>query len=326
MIPALLGVGALLAKVATVSAICKAVTALKSALVSPPSPEVSSPEPDSHVKYTFDHLGSIRELVDASGVVQAAYRYSTYGERSKTSGNLDSDWGYAGLWHHAPSGLDLATYRVYDSATKRWISRDPLGEGTDRTLYSYCFNSPVNFSDPAGLDGLPSGWTMSSSGGVNSYSNNDPSNGPHYTEPPSPGPSGSPGSQISGSNGITGGRPGPVGGSGHVRPGSGGTWWDNSVLNTDRDGNAASAGDVYTGAEKSAQGTLMAGMILLPGTKISDVLKTRRGSIRQAPLPPGCPGWDRLSTMTWGEVQALNLPKKVLSTLGKLLTDGRFAK
>jgi len=35
-----------------------------------------------------------------------------------------------------------------------------------------------------------------------------------------------------------------------VRPGSGGTWWDNSALNTQRDGNAAASGDVYTGGEQ----------------------------------------------------------------------------
>ena len=101
--------------------------------------------------YTTDHLGSVRELVDDAGTVQAQYRYSTYGERTKESGNLDSDWGYAGLWHHAPSGLDLATYRLYDAKNRRWISRDPLGEGVDFNLYTYCRNSPVNIRDTKGL-------------------------------------------------------------------------------------------------------------------------------------------------------------------------------
>jgi len=64
-------------------------------------------------------------------------------------------WGYAGLWHHGPSGLDLATYRAYDAANKRWISRDPLGEGVDYNLYRYCGNSPINWSDMLGLDPTP---------------------------------------------------------------------------------------------------------------------------------------------------------------------------
>jgi RHS repeat-associated protein len=102
--------------------------------------------------YNMDQLGSVRELVDANGVVRADYRYSTYGERTKVGGDLDSNWGYAGLFHHGPSGLDLATHRTYDSKMGRWISRDPLGEGVDYNLYRYCGNSPINFIDPDGLD------------------------------------------------------------------------------------------------------------------------------------------------------------------------------
>ena len=44
--------------------------------------------------YTMDQLGSVRELVDSSGVVRADYRYSTYGERTKVGGDLDSDFGF----------------------------------------------------------------------------------------------------------------------------------------------------------------------------------------------------------------------------------------
>jgi RHS repeat-associated protein len=101
--------------------------------------------------YTFDQLGSVRELIDSTGAIRADYRFDTYGKRTKESGDLDSDWGYAGLWHHGPSGLDLATHRTYDSAQGRWISRDPLGEGVDYNLYRYCGNNPMAVSDPSGL-------------------------------------------------------------------------------------------------------------------------------------------------------------------------------
>ncbi|MFA5509046.1 MAG: RHS repeat-associated core domain-containing protein, partial [Vulcanimicrobiota bacterium] len=101
--------------------------------------------------YTTDHLGSVRELLDESGNVVAEYRYSIYGERTKISGDLDSDWGFAGLFHHEPSGLDLATYRLYDAKQRRFISRDPLGEAVDYNLYRYAGNNPVNMVDPEGL-------------------------------------------------------------------------------------------------------------------------------------------------------------------------------
>lgn len=100
--------------------------------------------------YTTDHLGSVRQLVDENGEVVADYRYSIYGERTKVCGDLDSDFGFAGLFHHEPSGLDLATYRLYDAQQRRFISRDPLGEGVDYNLYRYAGNNPVNVVDPAG--------------------------------------------------------------------------------------------------------------------------------------------------------------------------------
>jgi hypothetical protein len=34
-----------------------------------------------------------------------------------------------------------------------WLSRDPLGEGSDATLYSYVWNNPVDLIDPLGLAG-----------------------------------------------------------------------------------------------------------------------------------------------------------------------------
>lgn len=131
--------------------------------------------------YTFDHLGSVRELVDDAGTVQAQYRYSTYGERTKETGNLDSDGEYAGLSHHQASGLDRATCRLYDAKNKRWISRDPLGEGTDRTLYRFGWNNPISNIDPSGLEpslGAVAGWyvrqVIPQVPGINFYTNQLP--------------------------------------------------------------------------------------------------------------------------------------------------------
>ena len=101
--------------------------------------------------YTLDHLGSVRELLNEAGEVVANYRYTIYGERTKVSGDQDSDFGFAGLFHHEPSGLDLATYRLYDAKLQRFISRDPLGESVDYNLYRYANNNPVMFTDPEGL-------------------------------------------------------------------------------------------------------------------------------------------------------------------------------
>lgn len=103
--------------------------------------------------YMRDHLGSIRELLDSSRVVRARYDYSLWGERSKISGNLDSENGYTGHWYHAKSGLHLAPFRAYDAELGRWLNRDPIEENGGWNLYAYVANEPINWRDPLGLQG-----------------------------------------------------------------------------------------------------------------------------------------------------------------------------
>jgi RHS repeat-associated protein len=104
--------------------------------------------------YTRDHLGSIRELTDSSGTVQARYDYDPYGRRTKLSGSLDSDFGFTGHYYHQPSALHLALYRAYDTDLGRWISRDPLEAAEfvqGPNLYGYVANVPLRYVDPFGL-------------------------------------------------------------------------------------------------------------------------------------------------------------------------------
>ena len=107
--------------------------------------------------YTRDHLGSIRELVDGSGTVVARYDYDPYGRSTTVIGTNKPDFNFTGLYQHAKSGLDLATYRAYDPDLGRWLSRDPLlgaelAQGAN--LYYYVFNNPTNFYDEDGRQGL----------------------------------------------------------------------------------------------------------------------------------------------------------------------------
>ena len=104
--------------------------------------------------YTRDHLGSIRELTDGSGVVQARYDYDPYGRRTKVSGTLDASFAFTGHYYHAPSNLHLALYRAYDPDLGRWLSRDPIAERSGTNLYTYVANDPLRMVDPAGLDAL----------------------------------------------------------------------------------------------------------------------------------------------------------------------------
>lgn len=101
--------------------------------------------------YTTDHLGSIREMTDSTGVVRARYSFDPYGRITKVSGDLEADFGFTGFYRHQASGLSLTMYRAYDPELGRWPSRDPLGESAGINLYAFVANDPINRVDPLGL-------------------------------------------------------------------------------------------------------------------------------------------------------------------------------
>jgi len=108
--------------------------------------------------YFRNHLGSITDVFTADGTVVAHYEYGMFGEVTQTVGTLSADFGYAGYYVHAPSGLNLTTYRAYNPSLGRWINRDPIGERGDLNLYEYTYNDPINGSDYNGLKPSASGW------------------------------------------------------------------------------------------------------------------------------------------------------------------------
>ena len=102
--------------------------------------------------YTRDQINSVREMTDASGNVVAAYSYTPDGRATKLQGNtVNSDFGYAGMYAHLPSGLKLAVHRDYYPFLGRWLNRDPAGEQSGTNLYAYVGNHPSDARDPLGL-------------------------------------------------------------------------------------------------------------------------------------------------------------------------------
>ena len=60
---------------------------------------------------------------------------------------------------------------------------------------------------------------------------------------------------------------------------------------------------------------------------VSDILKTKKGTIKNAPLPPGSPSWNSIMTLTLAEIQRRAQRGDIgYGTIYKLLTDSRFNK
>ncbi len=129
--------------------------------------------------FTKDHLGSIREMVDSSGVVQARYDYDPYGRKMKTYGTMEADFGFTGHYYHAASNLHLTLYRPYSTDLGRWLNRDPAQELGGLNLYGYVVNSPIKHSDLFGLTwwdnpGLFYDWVFENGSANRYYGQNDP--------------------------------------------------------------------------------------------------------------------------------------------------------
>ncbi|TWT75087.1 RHS repeat-associated core domain-containing protein [Allorhodopirellula solitaria] len=114
-----------------------------------------------------DHLGSVRDMVDNSGVIRQHVAYDSFGNRiveqdydasgtaisSSHADAIDELFGYTGRDWDADAGLQNNRARWYDPATGRWLSNDPIGFAAgDANLYRYVGNGPTTKTDPSGLE------------------------------------------------------------------------------------------------------------------------------------------------------------------------------
>ncbi len=134
--------------------------------------------PATSYYYGPDNLGSVRRVFSAGSA--PAYDYDPYGNPLQTTAPV-TDFGYADMFIHQPSGINLTLNRAYDAYSGRWLSRDPAGEAGGINLYGYVEQNPVNLIDSYGL------WEFSASGGfgvggeINFGSNNGQWNfGAHF--------------------------------------------------------------------------------------------------------------------------------------------------
>jgi len=61
------------------------------------------------------------------------------------------------------------------------------------------------------------------------------------------------------------------------------------------------------------------------GMTVAEILRLKKASIRQSPLPPGSPPWDEILPWTWEQIDdAARARRPGFRMIRKLLSDGRF--
>ena len=104
--------------------------------------------------------GDVLRIYGSTGNVVAEYGYDAYGNctiLSSTNADLASfnPIRYRGYYYDTETGMYFLNSRYYNPAWRRFISPDST-EYLDPesvnglNLYAYCYNDPVNFSDPSG--------------------------------------------------------------------------------------------------------------------------------------------------------------------------------
>jgi len=109
--------------------------------------------------YTYDHLGSVREMCTSTGTITSRMAYDPYGRTTTVSGTVLPTKQYAGMYLHVASALYLtlagdgdSTGRLYDASTGRWLNRDPIAEKGGLNLYEYVSDDPIRYVDILGLE------------------------------------------------------------------------------------------------------------------------------------------------------------------------------
>ncbi|MGH9551933.1 MAG: RHS repeat domain-containing protein, partial [Terriglobales bacterium] len=103
--------------------------------------------------YCRNHLGSVTEVTDNTGAIQGQQSFDSFGRATQLQGSYLPDFGYAGYYLHARSGLNLTLTRAYSPVLGRWINRDRIEEAGGSNLFAYVGNRPVSVADPSGLIG-----------------------------------------------------------------------------------------------------------------------------------------------------------------------------
>jgi RHS repeat-associated protein len=99
-----------------------------------------------------DNLGTVRDLVNSSGVVQDHIQYDSFGQiLTQTNAAVDLAFAYTGREYDPETGLYCYRARYYDPQAGQFLSEDPIGfGGMDVNLHRYVGNIATEATDPSG--------------------------------------------------------------------------------------------------------------------------------------------------------------------------------
>lgn len=113
--------------------------------------------------YTTNAQGDVTGITDVDDTLVVEYSYDAWGKLLSTTGSLATTIGvqnpflYRGYYYDSESGLYYLNSRYYDPQTGRMINADNTDtltasptSTTDKNLFSYCDNDPINRKDEDG--------------------------------------------------------------------------------------------------------------------------------------------------------------------------------
>jgi len=118
--------------------------------------DIIAQQQSERLYYFHDGLGSVRQLVDATGEVEASYAYDPFGV-PVMGGEVANPYQFTGEAWDAEVELLYLRARYYQPETGRFITKDPwagdLWQPNTLNRYVYVTNNPVNLVDQRGMDG-----------------------------------------------------------------------------------------------------------------------------------------------------------------------------
>lgn len=109
--------------------------------------------------FVYDKNGRLISETDTADNSAISYTYDAFGNENSDNTDDSNSFGYNGEYLDRETGLIYLRARYYDPSIGRFISEDPIKDGSN--WYVFCNNNPVTFIDPSGMVKARSDQTMS---------------------------------------------------------------------------------------------------------------------------------------------------------------------